>query len=42
MSMLSEPNSESPANIDAAKMWRDDRQSFMEKAKKNVTKSLGL
>merc|ERR1711991_629888 len=24
MSMLSEPNSESPANIDAAKMWRDD------------------
>jgi ubiquitin-conjugating enzyme E2 G2 len=42
MSMLSEPNSESPANIDAAKMWRDDRKGFMEKAKKNVEKSLGL
>ena len=25
MSMLAEPNTESPANVDAAKMWREDR-----------------
>lgn len=42
MSMLAEPNSESPANVDAAKMWRDDRPAFMARAKKNVEKSLGL
>lgn len=25
MSMLAEPNTESPANVDAAKMWREDK-----------------
>ncbi|KAL6068658.1 ubiquitin conjugating enzyme Ubc7/UbcP3 [Balamuthia mandrillaris] len=42
MSMLSEPNDESPANLDAAKMWRDDRESFNEKVAATVRKSLGL
>ena len=27
MSMLAEPNTESPANVDAAKMWREDRSN---------------
>ena len=25
--MLAEPNTESPANVDAAKMWREDRSN---------------
>ena len=25
MSMIAEPNTESPANVDAAKMWREDQ-----------------
>ena len=28
VSMLAEPNCESGANIDASKMWRDDRDKF--------------
>ena len=29
ISMLSSPNDESPANVDAAKMWREDRAGAM-------------
>jgi len=42
MSLLSEPNIESGANIDASKMWRDNRDMFTAKAKSLVRKSLGL
>lgn len=39
---LSEPNDESGANVDASKMWRDDREQFCRVAKQIVQKSLGL
>ena len=42
MSMLAEPNTESPANVDAAKMWREDRQAFKKKACLSVRKSLDM
>ena len=42
MSMLSAPNDESPANIDAAKMWREDRQAYEEKVRVCVAQSLGF
>eukprot|EP00048_Salpingoeca_helianthica_P015204 m.225605 g.225605 ORF g.225605 m.225605 type:complete len:165 (+) comp16739_c0_seq1:2410-2904(+) len=42
VSMLAEPNDESGANIDSAKMWREDRAKFMRVAHLTVQKSLGL
>ncbi|CAN0442014.1 unnamed protein product, partial [Hapterophycus canaliculatus] len=39
ISMLSDPNDESPANIDAAVMWRNDRESFKRKSRLLVRKS---
>ena len=42
MSMLAEPNTESPANVDAAKMWREDRLGFKKKACSSVRKSLDM
>ena len=42
MSMLAEPNDESPANIDAAKMWRNKRDEYEKVVRQNVKKSLGL
>ena len=42
MSMLAEPNPDSPANVDAAKCWRDDPATFKQRAAENVRKSLGL
>lgn len=42
ISMLAEPNIESSANIDASKMYRDDRGKFNEMAEELVRKSLGL
>jgi ubiquitin-conjugating enzyme E2 G2 len=42
MSMLAEPNDESPANIDAAKMWRNKREEYEKIVRQNVKKSLGL
>jgi ubiquitin-conjugating enzyme E2 G2 len=42
LSILAEPNDESPANVDAAKMWREDRNKFNEIARKTVRKSLNL
>ncbi|GMM35571.1 E2 ubiquitin-conjugating protein [Saccharomycopsis crataegensis] len=42
VSMLAEPNVESGANIDACKLWRDDRKKFEEIVRNDVKKSLGL
>ncbi|XP_069471946.1 ubiquitin-conjugating enzyme E2 G2 isoform X1 [Ambystoma mexicanum] len=42
VSMLAEPNDESGANVDASKMWRDDREQFNKIASQIVQKSLGL
>jgi ubiquitin-conjugating enzyme E2 G2 len=42
VSMLAEPNDESAANVDAAKMWRDDRQQFDQIAQRLVRHTLGL
>lgn len=39
ISMLSDPNDESPANIDAAVMWRNDREAFKKKSRMIVRKS---
>lgn len=39
ISMLSSPNDESPANIDAAKEWREDRESFKKRVARIVRKS---
>lgn len=41
ISMLSSPNDESPANVDAAKMWREDPKAFRRKCQKIVRESLG-
>ena len=32
MSMMAEPHTESPANVDAAKMWREDKEFFKKKS----------
>jgi ubiquitin-conjugating enzyme E2 G2 len=40
--MLAEPNDESPANVDAARMWREKRQEYEKIVRDNVKKSLGL
>jgi ubiquitin-conjugating enzyme E2 G2 len=42
MSMLAEPNDESPANVEAAKMWREQRKMFERKVREGVRRSLGL
>jgi len=39
ISMLSSPNDESPANIDAAKEWRESREDFKKKVARIVRKS---
>jgi ubiquitin-conjugating enzyme E2 G1 len=39
LSMLSTPNDESPANVDAAKEWRDDRATFNKKVARCVRRS---
>lgn len=39
ISMLSDPNDESPANIDAAVMWRSDKEAFKKKSRLLVRKS---
>lgn len=39
ISMLSDPNDESPANIDAAKEWRENRADFKRKVSSCVRKS---
>lgn len=42
MNLLAEPNDESPANVDAAKMWRDRREEYDRKVRDSVKRSLGL
>ncbi|CAK7265913.1 ubiquitin conjugating enzyme Ubc7/UbcP3 [Sporothrix epigloea] len=42
MSMLAEPNDESPANVEAAKMWRERRAEYDAKVRANVRAMLGL
>jgi ubiquitin-conjugating enzyme E2 G2 len=42
ISMLAEPNDESPANLDAAKCWREDRREYSRKVNLCVRQSLGL
>ncbi|MCJ1446616.1 MAG: Ubiquitin-conjugating enzyme E2 7 [Stictis urceolatum] len=42
MSMLAEPNDESPANVEAAKMWRERRGTYEDKVRKGMKESLGL
>lgn len=39
ISMLSDPNDESPANVDAAVQWRNDRKDFKKKVRQIVRKS---
>mmetsp|Transcript_34865 Transcript_34865/g.62706 ORF Transcript_34865/g.62706 Transcript_34865/m.62706 type:complete len:166 (-) Transcript_34865:207-704(-) len=39
ISMLSSPNDESPANVDAAKMWRENREEFKKKVARIVRKT---
>eukprot|EP01090_Pellita_catalonica_P004858 TRINITY_DN14663_c0_g1_i1.p1 TRINITY_DN14663_c0_g1~~TRINITY_DN14663_c0_g1_i1.p1 ORF type:complete len:168 (-),score=21.73 TRINITY_DN14663_c0_g1_i1:65-568(-) len=39
ISMLSDPNDVSPANLDAAKQWREDKAGFKKKVKACVRKS---
>lgn len=41
ISMLSSPNDESPANVDAAKMWRESPKEFTKKCRRIVRESLG-
>lgn len=40
LSMLAEPNADSPANVDAAKLWRSDPASFRERVLATVRHSL--
>uniref|UniRef100_A0A0N5ASQ7 Ubiquitin-conjugating enzyme E2 G2 n=1 Tax=Syphacia muris TaxID=451379 RepID=A0A0N5ASQ7_9BILA len=42
VSMLAEPNDESAANVNAAKMWREDREQFEQIADNLVRKTLCL
>jgi len=42
MSMLAEPNDESGANIDASKIWRDDRKEYKKRVRACARKALGL
>ncbi|ATY61980.1 ubiquitin-conjugating enzyme [Cordyceps militaris] len=42
MSMLAEPNDESPANVEAAKMWRDRRAEYENVVREGVRRTLGL
>mmetsp|Transcript_5404 Transcript_5404/g.11745 ORF Transcript_5404/g.11745 Transcript_5404/m.11745 type:complete len:168 (+) Transcript_5404:181-684(+) len=39
ISLLSDPNDESPANLDAAIQWRNDRAGFKKKVRQCVRKS---
>ena len=42
VSMLSDPNCASPANVEAALMWRTDRKGFNKMVRKCVRVSLGV
>ncbi|KAI9505437.1 hypothetical protein GGI25_005257 [Coemansia spiralis] len=38
--MLNSPNDESPANVDAGKMWRQDKAAYRRKVRRCVEKSM--
>jgi ubiquitin-conjugating enzyme E2 G1 len=40
ISMLASPNDESPANLDAARLWREDPTEFKKRARRCVRDSL--
>ncbi|KAJ1861189.1 Ubiquitin-conjugating enzyme E2 7 [Coemansia sp. RSA 2703] len=40
IAMLNSPNDESPANVDAAKMWRDDKKAYRKKVQRCVEQSM--
>jgi ubiquitin-conjugating enzyme E2 G1 len=40
LSMLGSPNDESAANIDAGKLWRDDRKEFKRRVRRCVRDSM--
>ena len=40
--IIKEPNDESGANVDAAKMWRENRTEFEHIANRIVRKTLGI
>jgi ubiquitin-conjugating enzyme E2 G2 len=42
MSLLAEPNDESPANVEAAKMWRDHREEYEKTVRAYMMQSLGI
>lgn len=42
MSMLAEPNDESPANVEAARMWRERRGEYESVVREGVRRGLGL
>lgn len=42
VSMLAEPNAESPANVEAAKLFRNDKEEFNKRVRDCVRLSLGL
>ena len=42
ISMLAEPNDESGANIEACKVWRNDRARYDELVRINTRRTLGL
>lgn len=42
LSMIAAPNDQSPANVDAAKMWRNNREEFNKMADKCVRMTLSL
>ncbi|KAJ7079569.1 ubiquitin-conjugating enzyme/RWD-like protein [Mycena belliarum] len=42
ISMLAEPNLESPANIDCSKLYRDDRAEYERRVRASIRELLGL
>ncbi|CAL1535184.1 unnamed protein product [Lymnaea stagnalis] len=40
ISMLADPNDESPANVDAAKMWRENYEEFKKRVTRTVRRSV--
>jgi len=40
--MLAEPNNMSPANLEAAKQWRNDKKAFAERVDRDIRVPLGL
>jgi ubiquitin-conjugating enzyme E2 G1 len=41
ISMLGDPNDESPADVEAGRLWREDRKGFGRRVRRCVRESLG-